>query len=522
MELIKKNVHMNKLKCQTSLQLTLDDDFNVPDVKPDIFQIIKEQGTIRINDAKMSNGKLTLDGALSFNVLYLTEDDVKPIHNISGEIPFSELVHLDEACVGDEAIINWELEDLTTGLINSRKLSVKAIVCLTVLVEESYDEATAVSVEGDDDVQYLNKKLTVTNIAVDKKDTYRIKDQIHLPSGKGNISDVLYSEVELRNPEVRLLNDKFTIKGESLVFVLYSSENEDSPVEYIESEIPFSATVECNGCSEDMIDNITFQIANKSLEVIPDADGEERIIDVEVVLEMGIKIYAEEELEVLYDIYSPSKELVPVVKEGHYENLLVKNNSKVRINDRVKISSNQPEILQICHASGDIKVDEIELVENGLSVNGVLDVQILYICADDRKPLNSLKGVIPFNQVIEAKGIKTNSIYRVKPNLEQLSVMMLDGEEIEVKAGIGLGTIVFDCISEPIITGIETYDLDYEKIKKMPSMIGYIVKNNDTLWSIAKKYYSTVDRIMELNELESEDIKVGDKLLIMKKMDKVI
>ncbi|MFV0341764.1 MAG: SPOCS domain-containing protein [Anaerocolumna sp.] len=522
MELIKKNVHMNKLKCRSSLQLTLDDDFNVTDVKPDISQIIKEQGTIRINDVKMSNGKLIVKGVLSFNVLYLSEEDARPIHNMSGEIPFDELIHLDEACTGDEAIVSWELEDLTTGLINCRKLSVKAILCLKVHVEEMYDEATAVSVEGDDDVQFRTKRMYITDVAVDKKDIYRVKDQIHLPSGKGNISEILYNEVELRNTEARLLDNKFTIKGELLVFVLYDSESEDNPVEYLETEIPFSATIECNGCSEDMIDNITFQIANKSLELMPDADGEERIIDVEAVIEMGIKIYDEGELELLYDVYSPVKELIPSIKIAHYENLLVKNNSKIRVNDRIKTSTNQPEILQVCHASGDIKVDEVEVVENGLAVNGVLDVQILYICADDNKPLFSIKGVIPFNQVIEAKGIQASSIYRVKPSLEQLSVMMLDGEEIEVKASIGLGTIVFDSISEPIITDIASYDIDYDRIKKMPSMIGYIVKSNDTLWDIAKKYYSTVDRIMELNDLESEVVKSGDKLLIMKQMDKVI
>ncbi len=522
MELIKKNVHMNKLKCQSSLQLTLDDDFNVPDVKPDIYKIIKEQGAIKINDVKMLNGKLMVKGVLNFNMLYLSDENVRPVHNMSGEVPFDELIHLDDACAGDEAIINWELEDLTPGLINSRKISVKAIVRLAVLVEELYDEATAVSIEGDEDIQFVNKNITVTDIAVDKKDTYRVKDQIHLPSNKGNISEILYSEMELRNPEVRLLDDRFNVKGEILVFALYASENEDNPVEYFETEVPFSTTVECSGCTEDMIDNIDFIIASKSLEVMPDADGEERIVDVEAVIEMGIKIYEEEELELLNDVYSPAKDLVPVLKNAHYEEILVKNNSKVRVNDRVKIDGNQPEILQVCHAAGEIKVDDIAQVDNGLEVNGVLEVQILYICADDNKPLNSVKGIIPFTQTVEAKGIRPTSIYRVKPALEQLSVMMLDSEEIEVKAGIGLNAIVFDSITEPIITDIDVYDLDYEKLQSMPSIVGYVVKAQDSLWNIAKKYYTTVDRIKELNDLEDTNLKVGDKLIIMKKVDRLI
>lgn len=522
MELIKKNVHMNKLKCQTSLQLTLDDDFNVPDAKPDIYKIIKEQGTVKINDVKMSNGKLMVNGALNFNVLYLSDENARPLHNMSGEIPFDELIHMDDACTGDDAVVNWELEDMTTGLINSRKLSVKAIVCLTVLVEDLYDEATAVGIEDDGDTQFQNKTITVTDVAVDKRDTYRVKDQIHLPANKGNISEILYSEVELRNVEVRLLEDKFAVKGEVLVFFIYAGESEDNPVDYYEAEIPFSTTIDCNGCTEDMIDNITFTIAGKNLEVVPDADGEERIVDVEVVIEMAIKMYDEEDLELLSDVYSPYKELVPVMKEAHYESLLVKNNSKVRANDRIRITAGQPEILQICHASGDVKVDDIEVVDNGLEVNGVVEVQILYICPDDKRPLNSIKGMVPFSQTIEARGINPESIYRIKPSLEQLSVMALDGEEMEVKAGVGLSTIVFNSLTEPIIADVQEYELDYNKLKNMPSMVGYVVKNNDSLWSIAKKYYSTVDKLKELNDLAEDTVKPGDKLLITKRVDRII
>lgn len=520
MELIKKNVHMNKLKCKSSLQLTLDDDFNVPDVKPDIYKIIKEQGAIKINDVKMLNGKLMVKGALIFNILYLSDENERPVHNISGEVPFDEVIQLNDACTGDDAIVNWELEDLTTGIINSRKLSVKSIVRLTVLVEELYDEATAVSVEGDEDVEYINKRITVTDIAVDKKDTFRIKDQVHLPSNKGNINEILYSELVLRNPEVRLLENKFNVKGELLVFALYSSVDEENPVDYIETELPFNTTIDCNGCLEDMIDDIDFAVTSKNIDIMPDVDGEERNIDVEAVVEMGIKVYEEEELELLSDIYSPKCELTPVTKEANYESLLVKNNSKVRVNDRIKISNNEPGILQICHAAGDVKIDEVNLVDNGLEVNGVVEVQILYICADDLRPLSSLKGMIPFTQVIEVKGIKMTSIYNVKPCLEQLSVMMLDSEEIEVKAGIGLNAIVFDSISEPIISDFKVSEIDYQKLRDMPSVIGYIVKNQEDLWSIAKKFYTTRARIKELNELEDENIKVGDKLLIMKKVDR--
>ena len=140
-----------------------------------------------------------------------------------------------------------------------------------------------------------------------------------------------------------------------------------------------------------MVDDISFELGSKSIQILADDDGEYRILDVEVVIEMGIKVYQDENLELLYDLYSTSKDVKPVWKETHFENLLVKNNSKARLNDRVKINKNQPGILQICHAVGNAKIDDIFIVEDGLEVNGIIEVQIMYISSDDQIPLNTIK-----------------------------------------------------------------------------------------------------------------------------------
>ena len=36
MDLIKENIHMNQIKKSINTQITLEDDFNVPDIKADI------------------------------------------------------------------------------------------------------------------------------------------------------------------------------------------------------------------------------------------------------------------------------------------------------------------------------------------------------------------------------------------------------------------------------------------------------------------------------------------------------
>lgn len=513
---------MNRLKCKSSVQVTLDDDFNVPDVKPDISSMIKEQGNIIIYEIKPMNGKLMVKGALAFNILYICEEDPRPVHHLSGEIPFDETINMDEACETDNIIVKWELEDLSAGLINSRKISVKAIVSFSFAAEDVYDEETAVAIEGDKNVQSMTKQMSITQLAINKKDTFRIKDEISIPSNKMNIFEILYSEVDLRNTDVRMQDEKINMKGELVLFVLYASEDEEHPIQYIETEVPYSGVIECNGCLEEMIPDIDITINSKSIEVKPDSDGEERILDLECVLNLDIKAYEEEDIDILSDVYSTVKDVIPTYKDAYYENIVVKNNSKARITDRVKKSESQPGIMQICNAYGSVKVDEMQVVDGGIEVDGIIDVQIMYISDDDRKPLSSIKGVIPFAQTIEVKQINENCYYDVKPALETISVILLDSDEVEVKTGVNLETIVFNRVAEPIIVEVTEQDIDFNKLQEMPSVVGYIAKPEDSLWSIAKKYYTTIDTIKEINQLEQDTIKVGEKILIVKAVDAIL
>lgn len=521
MELIKKNVHMNKLKCKCNTQLTLDDDFNVPDVKPDIDRIVKEQGVITLIEVRPLSGKLVIKGELNFNLLYVSAGDARPVHNIVGKLPFEETVNMEDATADNNINVKWDIEDLSTTLINSRKISVKSIVAFTCMAEDIFDEETAIGIQDCNDVQYLNKKIDITQLAINKKDTYRIKDEITLPTGKPNIFEVLYYELELRNVETRLIDNKITIKGDLLLFVLYVSEDEEQPIQFYESELPFSGAVECNGCDDGMLSDICINVLSKNVEIKADQDGEERIIDLEVVLDLDVRAYEEENIDVLCDVYSVSKKVEPAFEECCFENILAKNNSKARIVDHIMIDSDAPRALQICNATGNIKIDDAQIVPTGIQVDGVVYIQLLYITDEDDKPLGCAKGVIPFTHVVEVKNIKEDCTYDVKPGIEQLSVIMMDSNDIEVKCAITLDTIVFDQIRQMIIREVSEEELDTAVLQEMPSMIGYIVKQGDTLWDIAKQYYTTVDSIKEMNGLDGDHINTGDHLLLIKKVDAI-
>ena len=225
MELLQKMIHMDKLKAKTTIQLTFDDDFNVPDMKPDIMKIIREQGNIVLSEVRAMNGKVLLKGSLSFQFLYLCENDNRPIHNINGEIPFEEIIHLDDAGTEDQIKAKWNLEDFTVNLINSRKISAKAIVTFYITAEEMYDAEAVSDIETDEKICTKTRELTMTKQVLFKKDTLRIKEEFPLLAGKPNIGEVLYYNIETSNVSLRLLEDKLEVNGDVSLFVIYTGED---------------------------------------------------------------------------------------------------------------------------------------------------------------------------------------------------------------------------------------------------------------------------------------------------------
>lgn len=63
-------------------------------------------------------------------------------------------------------------------------------------------------------------------------------------------------------------------------------------------------------------------------------------------------------------------------------------------------------------------------------------------------PFYSMEAMIPFSHVVEARGIRPDSSYRLKAELEQLSASMADGNEIEIRASVGLNLLAV--IREPV------------------------------------------------------------------------
>ena len=518
MELVKKQIRMNRWKNHAATQLTLDDDFIVPDTMDDMEQVILDTGTVQIEAARPQGEKVMVRGKLDFQLLYRREGG--GLQAMGGSIPFEETVNVPGLTDRDSVNVSWELDDLKAGMINSRKINVKALLTLNVQVESLLEAEAAVdaAVSGDgEDIRALKEEMEAAQIAVRKKDTYRIKENLALSGSKPDLERILWSEVRLTGASSRPGDGKVHIDGELAVFVIYDSQGDGGPVQWLEEAVPFSGEVEAAGCREEMIPVISMRLVHREVEARPDYDGEMRELGLDAVVELDMKLYEEEKLQLLTDLYSTGCEIQPETGEVCFDRILTKNLCKCRIGEKLEIGR-QSRILQICHSEGAVKLDEVEVAEDSLQIDGVLEVTILYLTSDDASPVQSFVEQLPFHCAAEARGIRCDSVYQLDAGLEQLGAVMMGGDMVEVKAVITLDFLVLQPVTEPVITGASVKPMDMKKLQELPGIVGYIVQPEDSLWTIAKKFHTTVGNIITTNELADDQVKEGQRLLLVKEI----
>lgn len=517
MELKKEEIRVLRTKSRATSQVTFDVDFNVPDVKPDIGRMIQNKGQVFMEEVRLSDGHGYLKGGLNVDLLYVGEEDGR-VCSLSASLPVEETLNLEGMESGDKMCLKWEIEDLSLRLIHSRKLNIKAVVTFFAAVDELSGIRLPVFVD-DEAVSVQKKKMRLLSLAVHKKDTLRKKEEITLASNKPNVAELLWHTAEIRGLDLRPEENKIRAKGEIFVFVLYTGEDEDRTLQWLEYSVPFSGEVECSGCMADMIPNMEASVLNQSVEVKPDADGEERILLADIVLEIDMKLYREEDHEVILDIYTPLRQCIPKGKKENLESLLVRNFSKCRLSDRVEMKESQGKILQICHSQGRVKVDKTRILKDGVQVEGIVQMKILYIIGNDQMPFYSMETMLPFRHVVEARGITEDCSYYLHADLEQLSTSMVDSSDIEIKATVSLNLLVVSVREEMIIDKVEEAPLDKEKLRSLPGITVYMVKPGDTMWEIAKKFFTTTEDICRMNQVEEDKISTGQPLLLMKKVE---
>ena len=496
-----------RIKADAFAQITIDDDYIIRDNKPDVLRVIYTRGDVMLEDARVGNGNVWITGKLQFKSLYQSDDSGFRLDSVLGEIPFQEKVVLENADEMTNISVDVSIEDLSVGIINSRKLMVRAVLNIAVKNMDEGMEYIAKPYPEDRHYQQKTKEIPMLEQVANKQDVVRVQRELLLPNSRTNIGALLFYQVDFRNQENILEEDCLKLQMDAQIMVLYRSES-TGEYECYETVVPIAGEVEVPGVRGDEFFWAKITPIEITLEPREDYDGEARMLGLEIALSVKLQVYREEKSEILVDAYSLEKELQIERKPVVVQQLLMKNLSKVRLIEQVHLEPNQQRILQICGCSGRITVDRVQKQDEGIQMEGVLAVDVLYNTTDDESVYTHSSSQTPFEQFIEIPGLTENTDVWTEAQIEQLQVNLLDNTEYEVKAILQVCIMALDNQQIDNIVNIEELPMDMDALTKQPGMIGYVRKEGEDLWDIAKKYHATAENIIE----------IGDKVLVVKQV----
>lgn len=100
--------------------------------------------------------------------------------------------------------------------------------------------------------------------------------------------------------------------------------------------------------------------------------------------------------------------------------------------------------------------------------------------------------------------------------IDDIDYNLINPDQLEVRLNIGASSTVKKKVEKEILINVEDTGERID-ISKKPSITIYFIQPGDTLWKIAKRYHTTVEELMNANEIEDPNRLVpGERLFIQK------
>ena len=281
-------------------------------------------------------------------------------------------------------------------------------------------------------------------------------------------------------------------------------------------KIPFSGYLEGEGIdARSMVDGALW-VEEYRLTPAPDEDGEVRQLAVDVTIGAKLESRSMEEKEILLDAYAPGSMLELKRETMTYPVTVANGRNQFSIKERIRLENGELPMLRAEEVWGEVRLSEAHAGQDAVEAEGVLTVDLLYDSAEDAEPVCMLHRGIPFSQMMELKGVREGDASHVSLRLEEIDFQILSEREGEIRANLTMEARVQRQETAETVTDV-IWQEEAQEQKPMAGAVIYMVQPLDSLWTIAKRYHTTMEDILAVNEIENPElIYPGQKLLIIK------
>lgn len=504
-ESLKENLCLNQIIGKSKENIVVEGDIIIPDIKPDILSSINTCGNVCIYKKEVMDGKVKIEGGVQVYIMYLADDENSSIRSINTVIDFSSIINMENVNSNMNIEDSIILRDIECKILNGRKINVKISLDAQITVCENNEIEFVKQLDNNEDIQVLNMLTQVDSFLGRGNTKVYAKDTISIDNND-NLSEILKYNLLITNKEIKTSYNKILVKADMEIDMVYLTE--DNRINEVEGKIPVMGFIDMQNVSDDDFCNINFEIKNI---LIKPNSTEEHSVFVEVELDIYCNVYEKRQLEIIQDLYSPSKNL-----KLNQKNITIMND-KNEIKDVISLNEviDIPDLkdCRIYNIEVNPKIIKSNMYKDRVSYEGELQFKFIFLSKlsnrIETKDYNTLfNTTIPLNTILDNYNIETSV------DILNKKIKFMENGNMEVTIELEIESECSKMAEIKVIDSIEIIDNVDENIY---SIVVYFVKPGDTIWNIAKQFKSTIKAISVVNGIEDENsISVGQQLFIPK------
>lgn len=510
MEINKESINLTERSVKMNSNVMVEGDIVVPDIKPDIREILLADANAVTQSTEYRNGKLHISGTVFFKILYVPDEsgDGCELKSVESAFPFSDSL---EVPAGEELkfFASASTEHIGFTLVNSRKLSMKVIVSLSARGYREKMFAPVTSVSGSE-VQCRTKRYNIYVPVAEEQTTIAVSDFLTVPAELPDIDEILKVDAWASAGDCKMMNGKVMVKGTLHVKTLYSAVQDGYTTELVSHEIPFAEIVEAGNADENCAVCVTCNVKEISANARGDINGDTKIISVEILIGVSLKASKSMQETITDDCYSICGKLNTKTERMAFSEFVTSENTEFTETQTVSMPKGI-KLKDIIHVTCKPILRET-VFENGmLHMRGTLVSFLLYREDGETGRIRSAVTETEFDRQkpVAGEGLTAECDLWV----EDVTAARRSAEEAEVKATMGVCAKVLRPHEIDLITECEIVEEEGESAPR-PGLIIYFTEKGDTLWNVAKKYGTTVEKIKSANGMEGDSLSAGKKILI--------
>ena len=487
----------------------IEEDIILPDTKPDAIKIVTVNVNSYVTNTEILNDSVKIIGRLNYFIIYKADDSEMGIRGVLHSSNYTKIVNIKGIDSSMLVTVEPIVKNVIYSLPNERKISVKTEVIFRVKGNKLESVPFIENFKNLDGLQTKVKEDTFNNILETKCETITSREDIMLADENSDFGEILKVSTKIVNEEYKQSYNKLLVKGDIKVRILYLSEKNINEVKIAEVLVPFTSMVEFSNIKDNSLFDIRYSIKDFNIKANTDITSNKTVsVDYQILL--CATMYEKDKISFVEDFYSDKNELEYETKETR----VVKSKD---INEKyIEIKSSAENVISKDFTLIDYDTDLGYLIIKDDDKDLILEGNIKINLLSENLNTSDIESKIidiPVSEKIEIPIEISNGKRNSEIKIESVSIDQ-NSRNLNIKINLKVLTEIENIIDTKYIEEINIGEINENDLE---SMSIYIVKPNDTLWSIAKKYKTTVEKIAAVNNIENIDlIKENQKLLIIR------